>query len=747
MPIEKLSNKLAQAGLPLFWQYFVAVHFLLNLVLFVVTEPFWAYLITIILKLLTVVGVVAGYVIHKRKAYPWLFLVIAVAVIATSVILQSFIHFGLSINAEIPYWIEQAGIFFIILFGINILLLFEIRNNLQGFTLDYTLLALSLFSLVFLISPDYLNTFLNEQTIFEQMSLLHLIVAAGVTSLVLLYISLIISFHLKDVVLTLLVLSVAIHFIIDSSITFNLIENTQFSQRFSLTLYHLAGSFAIITIFVENLDLKFVHRTTNKTSIFFLLVASTFSLTAVPLGIIYRKVQGYPEINGLLLASVSLLLSLIVIFRFSFLIRNSNRQKKKLLNIALRDDLTESSNYLGFQEHYELTVKRNPLLIMINIEDFKSINDLYGRQFGNKVLKSLAKRLQSQKNITMVARINADTFLILLKANTDNIKHQYIKLHNELGVWDIIEKQRIAVPLTFGVSYNDQKINVETLFKQAEKALYIARQKRLSYILFSDEHITKELHRQELRGILQQAIDYNYLPVHFQPIYDVEDGSLKAIELLIRLQSKEHGLLLPGQFLEQAQSYGLLNSLTRVCIRMIAKNIDVLPKVTININVPSFMLDNVILLNEFINSFNELNLSTRRFCIEVMEDDKIPAEHLIDAVSRLKREGFSIAMDDFGTGYSSLSRLSMIPFDTVKIDRSLLLAASEGNKAILESAIRLIKRLGIGVVVEGVETMEHLKLIRLLGADSVQGFLLSKPIDISKTTKLPLNAANIIDAF
>ena len=219
------------------------------------------------------------------------------------------------------------------------------------------------------------------------------------------------------------------------------------------------------------------------------------------------------------------------------------------------------------------------------------------------------------------------------------------------------------------------------------------------------------------------------------------------MELLIRIQSHENGILMPGQFLEQAKAYGLLTPLTKICINMIAKNFHKLPKTTININLPSYLLNNPSLLDDFLSCFEETKLPTNRFCIEVMEDQDIPADKLLQSIEKLKKTGFTIAMDDFGTGYSSLSRLSMLPFDTVKIDRSLLLAASSGNKTVLESAITLIKRLNLSVVVEGVETTKQLDLIRLLGADYVQGFLLSKPVDVNKAKDFPLNASNIIAEF
>ena len=180
---------------------------------------------------------------------------------------------------------------------------------------------------------------------------------------------------------------------------------------------------------------------------------------------------------------------------------------------------------------------------------------------------------------------------------------------------------------------------------------------------------------------------------------------------------------------------------------MVAKCYSQLPDVTININVPPYMLNNPQILKEFITCFEKASLPMNNFCVEVTEDGDIPTDHLVPAINLLKSHGFKIAMDDFGTGYSSLSRLSVLPVDVVKIDRSLLLTASAGNQSILESAISLAKRLGASTVVEGVETLEQLSLIRKLGADSVQGFLLSKPVQIKKASLLSLNAVDILPEF
>ena len=171
-------------------------------------------------------------------------------------------------------------------------------------------------------------------------------------------------------------------------------------------------------------------------------------------------------------------------------------------------------------------------------------------------------------------------------------------LEKALGIWDIVQNRRIAVPLTFGASHGSSKVDIETLIRQSELALKASRKNHLGFTLYDQSNAEniptakKQPLRHELREILQQSIDKNHLPVHFQPIYDLANGQLKALEMLIRVESDEHGLLLPRQFLDQAKSYGLLTGLTQVCINMVAKHFEKLPDVTININVPPYMLNN-----------------------------------------------------------------------------------------------------------------------------------------------------------
>ena len=747
MSIITLRNTLKQFGLPVVWQYFVLIQLIFILFSAYASDPDFTHFFNIVIKVLTSVGVVAGFIYHKQKTYPWIFLVAAVLTLAVAFILDSLIYFGLNFDPTTAFWIEQVGILFIGVFGLNILLLFEKKSNLLGFSIDYSLLVVSGLILIFLMMPSLLDTFVNELTLQQQLALSHFIVAVWIFILVLLNFVFIPSVQFKDIILFLLVTAISVHFFFNPVLTFDYLGLAQYQQKISDTSYHLAGALAVITIFVEKLEFKFVEQYTNKTGSLFLWVASVAVLTVIPFGVLYRWKIGLDAIDPVLLAIVSLILMLVMIIRFTVLINNSNKNRLKLVNIAQTDELTGEYNFLGFHDRYSVLAKKDIMVIVINIEDFRSINESYGREFGDKVIKNIAKKLKKYTKIKLIAHTGSDQFIVLLKVPEKDVRKEYESLHRRLGTWATIGDVRLAVPLTFGVSYSPIKIDAEVLINQAELALRVARHKRVNCHLYSDGTNCGPLHRKVLRDLLLNAIDKNYLPVHFQPIYHIDDGSLKAIELLIRIQSDDHGLLLPGQFLQQAQSNGLLAPLTKVCLRMVAENLHKLPDVQININLSTAILNDSFVFEDFIKTFKEFELSPKCFCLEIMDDEEILPETLNNAVVRLKRLGFFVAMDDFGMAYSSLNRLSVLPFDTVKIDRSVLLAASTGTSNVLESTITLVKRLGIIAIVEGVETIEQLDLVRRLGADSVQGFLFSKPISLDKMPYLPLNAANIIEEF
>ncbi len=750
MKLANASKKFNDLGLPNIWQLFIVLHMFLAISFIFITNDALHNASNILLSIMSIIGVYAGFKHLKHHLYPWGFLLGGITLIYLSILLHSLIYFGFQNNFFFITGIEEIGMILVILFAFTFMLLIEKKFKFSGFTCDYTLIVFSITLFILFLSPQLLDSLLYDISFIQQLNIINLFTSIFFLSLSIINHILTKMVLIKDLARTLLIIFLGAHFAIETMKGFNFISNNLISSQATWTFYHLAGSFAIAFIFLEKLSIDYNKRTTIEMNSRFLWSASILAVVVIPLAIIIRDRLGFPPISVMIIGTISFILISIVIWRIQKLVKHINQQRQNLKNIAYVDPLTGLPNFHGYLDQLSNISINNIFVISINVEDFKSINDLYGRNFGDEVLKSLSKRIKMLPNNILVARTGADYFHAVFRTHLKDIQKVVDEVQLHLGIWDVVNNCRIAVPLTYGASHSTGFVKPETLARQAEEALKVSRQEHTNFTLYTEKTILsqkKSVPRHELREILQKAVDDNYLPVHFQPIYDLSDGSLKALELLIRVESEEHGLLLPGQFLDQAKSYGLLTPLTEVCISMVAKYYDQLPKVTININIAPYMLNNAKILNDFIHCFEKANLPIEQFCIEITEDGDIPTDQLVPAIKLLKSHGFKIAMDDFGTGYSSLSRLSVLPVDVVKIDRSLLLAASNGDKTILESAISLTKRLGATAVVEGVETLEQLSLIKKLGADSVQGFLLSEPVKICKVPLLSLNAADIVAEF
>lgn len=743
--IQEITKQLAESKMPLFWQQFGLIHALIVIITAFIPNPDIRFTLYPIIGVMILIGLGASIKQQIIMRKNWYLMMVATIFFEISVILSSLSHFGIIISGDMIFYTKQMGIIILAIFGIYTMIFIEKKFNLEGVIIDFILVLLSFVSAIFIIYPKVLQTLLTNYTYVQQFALANIILGTLIVMIGIVHQIFTKHFKLKVFLLLLSLTFFVLHFNIEFLISSN---ESQSIEQLSWFLFQIIGTFNIFYSFLERFELKYAYKANRRVSFILTWGASILAIVIVPIALAINLLAN-AENRTLLTASVAgLLLSSFVVWRFFILVKTFNDQKEKLKNVAYTDKLTGVLSYFGFCEEFLEADNTNNLLVSVNIDDFKSINDLYGRGFGDEIIINLSKRLLALSNVKLVSRIAADHFIVLLSTPMHKANEDLISIQTQLGIWDSIDGKRIAVPLTLGATHSNTSIDVEILSRQAEKAQKFARTKHLSTYLYSEKEGEQlSLPRHDLREILQKAIDENYLPVHFQPIYNIEDGSLKALELLIRVNSSTHGILQPGQFLDQARIYGLLADLTKVCVHMIAVNYKNLPDVVININLAPHILENKEIINDFISFFKSEQLPLNRFCIEITEDEDVPVETLVHAINIFKEKGFSIAMDDFGTGYSSLSRLSLLSFDTVKIDRSLLLAAANGNSAILESSIQLIKRLGLLVVVEGVETLEQLRLIQKLGADSVQGYLLSRPVDTQTAFSLPLNATSIINNF
>ncbi|MEP6705608.1 MAG: EAL domain-containing protein, partial [Acidobacteriota bacterium] len=245
---------------------------------------------------------------------------------------------------------------------------------------------------------------------------------------------------------------------------------------------------------------------------------------------------------------------------------------------------------------------------------------------------------------------------------------------------------------------------------------------------------------------LRSAIDRHELAVHYQPIVNLTDGRIVGFEALLRWHHAEFGMIPPNKFIPIAEQAGLIQPITVWVLKETSSQLAQWQKISpeyknlmVSVNISGKHLSNDDLVEDVENVLESSKIAARTLKLEITESVAMEnAEHTINVLHKLKHIGVQLSIDDFGTGYSSLSYLHRLPFDTLKIDRSFVYSVGEHgeNSEILQTIISLAKNLKMRVIAEGVETASQLAVLRNLGCDYAQGFLLAKPKPREETEKL-----------
>jgi len=431
---------------------------------------------------------------------------------------------------------------------------------------------------------------------------------------------------------------------------------------------------------------------------------------------------------------------------------NIKIKEKELLYIARHDSLTKLYNRYHFNSILEhkvdtLVDNRYLALIFIDIDEFKSINDILGHNIGDKLLVEVASRLYKFiRGKASLGRIGGDEFMIVLS----NILYQkqlnrFIQgLHNTLKEHFVINDKYIKVTISSGVviSY-DKNITVDRLYKEADIALYKSKERGKNQFTIYQTQFEQELRAKEnILNYLKSAIDtFGDFHLVYQPKIKTDDAKTVAgVEVLIRCNSDKLGFLSPDRFIPIAEESGLIIPLgywiiTKALndfIMLKNKNIDI-KQVSINLSViqieSSDFLDNIktiIAQSNVEPSCIEFELTER-----VIADDN---SKTLEILNTIRDMGIDIAIDDFGTGYSSLSYLQKFPISRLKIDKAFVTNVDTSNSLniIEKSIVPLAKVLNINTTAEGVERKEEFEVLKKVGVDDIQGFYFSKPMKIDK---------------
>lgn len=435
---------------------------------------------------------------------------------------------------------------------------------------------------------------------------------------------------------------------------------------------------------------------------------------------------------------------------------------ERIRYMAHHDILTGLANRALFVEKIEEAIARlhrrgeEFAVLMLDLDRFKEINDSLGHDAGDQLLMEIASRLKlSLRESDVVARLGGDEFAIIQESNADPIRHasalseRIIDLVSE--PFDI-NGSNVVVGASIGISLAPAHgSDPSELLKRADLALYQAKSDgRNCYSFFDAELATKAHVRHSLERDLRSAILNDEIEVHYQPIIEMGTQQPCAMEALARWRHPELGLIPPMQFIPLAEETGLIASIGQIVLQKACASAAKWPQhIKVAVNVSPLQFKKANFLDVVMCALVDSGLAPRRLELEITETMLIERHaDALPVIRQLKGLGISIALDDFGTGYSSLSYLTMFPFDKIKIDRSFIASMTrKAESAAIVSAVRaLAYSLDITTVAEGIETEEHLKILRAAGVNCGQGFLFGKPCPASELDFSGLTPARAAEA-
>jgi diguanylate cyclase (GGDEF)-like protein/PAS domain S-box-containing protein len=427
--------------------------------------------------------------------------------------------------------------------------------------------------------------------------------------------------------------------------------------------------------------------------------------------------------------------------------REQQDSRQKLSHLANHDPLTGLPNRLYLQSNLPQLLRNLPdnsqklALLYVDVDHFKNINDSQGHDFGDQALNIVAARLRACTRAgDLVVRMGGDEFVVvatgLPEIATIAVVAEKIlaALRGPVHLLDTT----VSVSASIGIAvYPDDGSDLEPLLRHADIALYTAKDSgRNNYQFFSADMGAKLSEHVVLEQALRHAINSDQLYLEYQPIVDLNTGTLQSFEALCRWRNPLLGLIAPGRFIPVAERSGLIIPLGESVLRMACQQLRTwqdqgAPIVPIAVNVAPMQLtmgDFGLVVRTIVE---ELDVDPKWLRFEIVESTLLDgSERHIAMLSALRDMGSKIVIDDFGAGYSSFAYLKRLPVDTLKIDRSFIqdLCGGSADVAIIRGIVEMARNLRLHTVAEGVESAQQLQVLRELGCELAQGFHFSKPL-------------------
>ncbi|MDO9492792.1 EAL domain-containing protein [Acetobacterium sp.] len=478
-----------------------------------------------------------------------------------------------------------------------------------------------------------------------------------------------------------------------------------------------------------------------------LAINDWYMMTVVPTKVVSAQTSQISWYSFMLIAAALLAITLM----FIIILFYQNRAKKRLERIAYVDEVTGGNNWQKFKleatEILELKTVTHCALLTFDIDRFRFINEEYGHEKGDQVLKLVVGILENRmaKQETY-ARVSGDHFAILCVCDerdkiTWRIK-EFVRILNEereaIGI-----KERLSCH--FGIYIiEDKQGNLEKIREKANMARIAAKTAENNrWFFYSDAFRKKIGDEKEIIDQMEDALENNEFEMYLQPKYDLHRNAYCGSEALVRWRHPDKGLISPGEFIPIFEQTGFIKKLDMFMLEAVCKVLKrweekKYPELSISVNISRKNLKQTDFIENVLNITNQYRINRGNLEIELTESSIFEdVERMIEIGEAVRNYGFKMSMDDFGSGYSSINLLGNLPLDIIKMDQGFFNnnLKRKQNHIVVEATINMIKKLGMTVVAEGIETAAEVEMLRALGCDIIQGYYFGKPMTVDAFEK------------